>query len=326
MYDNLSFKLPTEGLHKRTLEGFEQSLQYLNTSYRTEENQTRYYQSRKYKYSVSFTDRYIRFYKFSAPTFLYGTNEIQFQFGEIYQVISKLIDETKLPIDQAEVTRIDVAGNLEVEKPPTEYFEVLGKNSRFKMRLPYPNSLNYQQKSNRRRLIFYDKLAERIDKGYQLVNPENKTLRYEMKLIKSPHKALKTPPMKFIDLTSKSHQTALLKLWKKEYEMINKVGEAESLSNVKIHTPKDLFDYAAFLQLNNQNTLDHTYKQINNWKESGTISQKFIENFNNKLKELQYKYRPTLTDRKSSKVEELNSLVMKQFGLLMGDANSEPFF
>lgn len=321
MYDTISFKLPTSCITNEELANFKYSLEYLKTIYRTEDNPTEYFQSKRKKFEVSITKNYIRFSKFSAPDYLHDTNERQFYFEEMVDVIDQLTKEAELPIDKAEVTRVDVASNFNVKHEPTSYFNILDTTRNFSLRIPYPNSLNYQQKTNRKRLIFYDKKIERASKGYSLVNEHNHSLRYELKLIKSPHKALKRESIILADLANKTTQIALLELWKKEYDLINKIDTDACSFSYPIQTPKELIEYLAWLQFSNNEVRTSTYNHINKWVSSGTLGRKFKENTHRKLNEINMKYsltKPLCNNKDLSLVQELNALFMNKFEFIMG--------
>jgi hypothetical protein len=321
MYDNVDLKLSTDNITDTELESFKHSLQYLNTSFRNEENQTEYFRSTEFNFKVSITSNYIRLYAFSLPSLLFGTNERSFEFSCTNQAIKKITEVTQLPMERAFVTRVDVASNFNVKQEPISYFNILDTTRNFSLRIPYPNSLNYQQKTNRKRLIFYDKKIERASKGYSLVNEHNHSLRYELKLIKSPHKTLKRDSIKLADLANKTTQIALLKLWKKEYDLINKVDTNACSFSYPIQTPKELIEYLAWLQFSNNEVRTSTYNHINKWVSSGTLGRKFKENTHRKLNEINMKYSLFKSTRNSldlSLANELNLLLMNKFDLLIG--------
>ena len=329
MYDNVDLKLSTDNITNTELERFKHSLQYLNTSFRNEENQTEYFRSTKFNFKVSITSNFIRLYAFSLPSFLYGTNEQSFEFSCTNQAIKKITGVTQLPMERAFVTRIDVASNFKVKHEPTSYFNVLDTSRNFSLRIPYPNSLNYQQKTNRKRLIFYDKKIERASKGYSLVGDYNNSLRYELKLIKGPHKTLKRDSITLADLTNKTTQIALLELWKKEFDLIKKVDMDECTFSYPIQTPKELIEYLAWLQFSNNKVRTSTYNHINKWVSSGTLGRKFKENTHRKLNEINMKYnlfKSTINSLDLSLANELNLLLMNKFELITRGINRNHFF
>ena len=326
MYDNVDLKLSTDNITDTELEHFKYSLKYLNTSYRNEEQPTEYYRSNEHNFKVSITQNYIRVYAFSLASFLFGTNEQSFDFSCTNQAIKKITEVTQLPMEKAFVTRVDVATNLNVKNKPTSYFPILDKTRNFSLRIPYPNSLNYQQKTNKKRLIFYDKKIERVSKGYSLINEQNNSLRYELKLIKSPHKAIKRDSITLVDLANKTTQIALLELWKKEYDLINKIDVEGGNFSYPIETPKELVEYLAWLQLSNEEFRTLTYSHINKWVSSGTLGRKFKENTHKKLTEINMRYslsNPNDNNKESSLVNELNQLVMSKFNIIMGGVKSK---
>lgn len=321
MYDNVNLKLEMDKLSQDELLRFKSELQYLNTSYRLEEHITERFKSKKHLFEVSISKNILRIKKLSLPVLIYGTNEMNFDFKATQSAIDKLKEITGLPIEKAIVTRIDIAANLEVTHKPIEYFSVLDKSRNFSLRITYPNSLNYQQKTNKKRLIFYDKKIERKEKGYILKNEFENSLRYELKLLSSPHKQLKINQIYFAQLTEKNLQRRLIELWKKEFENIRIIEKTNQFLDYPFSTPKEVIEYLAWQQLTSEQCRTTTFQKIDSWYSSGTIGYKFKENFYAKLNQLNTKYNDYQLIHSNNQKPlgmELKDLVMNKFNLLIG--------
>lgn len=121
----------------------------------------------------------------SLPKFLYGNNVCQLTRKEVGLAIEKLSDRLHLPLDDADITKIEVGANICLAKQHTAYTRLLGDMPRMQ-RVSMADSLYYQGSGRvyPRQYYFYDKVAEvkkhggTMPQGLEAAN----MMRYEMRL------------------------------------------------------------------------------------------------------------------------------------------------
>lgn len=136
------------------------------------------------------TDNEIRLTEGSLQKWYMGSNTGNWRRGDVERAMRKLTDETNLPWDKAEVTRLDSGRNLyELKYPPQEYYSRLGECKRYERTTPRNGTLMYTNSEGTRQIYFYDKLKEfqkNIDKEPQEIRElfENSRgiIRVEMRI------------------------------------------------------------------------------------------------------------------------------------------------
>src|SRR5271157_4804561 len=99
----------------------------------------------------------------SLPRFFYGNNAMSLKRDTTKQAIEKMSDELHLPMNQAKVSRLDIAENIMIEKPVIAYLPQF-------VSAPYLNKDSYCNgegvlfKNRQKALAFYDKPKEISDK------------------------------------------------------------------------------------------------------------------------------------------------------------------
>ncbi|MBR6541008.1 MAG: hypothetical protein IKT74_05730 [Bacteroidales bacterium] len=135
--------------------------------------------------------------------------------------IERLADVLHLPMNKAEITRLDLATNLIMNYPPNVYLKHLGE-LKFTERLIQPNSLYYQGASGV--LCFYDKNKESKGNVPELYRERN-VLRYEQRYTRQLHKAFQTQAVTAEMLFNEAFYIGLVKRWREAYEQVQKVND-----------------------------------------------------------------------------------------------------
>ena len=163
------------------------------------------------------------------------------------QAIQNLSDDLHLPIDEAQVSRIDFAHNFIMQYEPEVYYPYLGESQYFK-RYIQPESLYY--KNGSRTKLFYDKPAEAKSKGYKI--PEvwtlKNVLRYEIRYRRRLNKQLKEPEIKAGTLYEEQFYIKLINRYVSDFKSIHKHSEI-NLDTENMSTPKDFWDQMALLMI-----------------------------------------------------------------------------
>ena len=124
----------------------------------------------------------------SLCKFLYGNNIVNFTRTDTRLAFEKLSDTLHISLNNATVSRMDVAYNFEVTHPPESYFYHLGNLPYYKrleqMFYKGVEGLYYSSVSDKKQLVFYDKIKETTNrKDYVPPEYQNKNLlRYELRL------------------------------------------------------------------------------------------------------------------------------------------------
>lgn len=166
----------------------------------------------------------------SLPKFLYGNNVCQLTRKEVGLAIEKLSDRLHLPLDDADITKIEVGANICLAKQHTAYTRLLGDMPRMQ-RVSMADSL-YFQGSGRvypRQYYFYDKVAEvkkhggTMPQGLEAAN----MMRYEMRLNGRLPFQLSIPEFKGSTLQDRVVYQELINRWLNGYLSIHKLVNME---------------------------------------------------------------------------------------------------
>ena len=166
----------------------------------------------------------------SLPKFLYGNNVCQLTRKEVGLAIEKLSDRHHLPLDDADITKIEVGANICLAKQHTAYTRLLGDMPRMQ-RVSMADSLYYQGSGRvyPRQYYFYDKVAEvkkhggTMPQGLEAAN----MMRYEMRLNGRLPFQLSIPEFKGSTLQDRVVYQELINRWLNGYLSINKLVNME---------------------------------------------------------------------------------------------------
>lgn len=166
----------------------------------------------------------------SLPKFLYGNNVCQLTRKEVGLAIEKLSDRLHLPLDDADITKIEVGANICLAKQHTAYTRLLGDMPRMQ-RVSMADSLYYQGSGRvyPRQYYFYDKVAEVKKHGGtmpQCLEAAN-MMRYEMRLNGRLPFQLSIPEFKGSTLQDRVVYQELINRWLNGYLSINKLVNME---------------------------------------------------------------------------------------------------
>lgn len=178
------------------------------------------------------------------------------------RAIEQLADVLILPIQQAEVKRIDFAENIIVSSSPESYYPFFGTSQYYK-RLLQPKSVYYQ--NGMRTKLFYNKIAENKSKGE--ATPENlvnrHVLRYELRYTSRLLRQFNINTLQAKELSTEPFYLDMVNRWIAEYKAIDKISIINfDLENMK--QPKDFFTQLLLLKINEigQNNLFELVEQL----------------------------------------------------------------
>lgn len=222
-------------------------------------------------YKVLINPNKISFTKCSLCRFKFGNNLKTLSGGDTRRIIGQMEDELHLPINEANLTRIDLAQHIPMKHNPGLYLPLLGY-CRYYKRLEQPNGINYI--NTKRVMAFYNKTVEQQDKNKPLpeIYEDKNLLRYELRFIKRLTEQFNLPKVTCSLLYDEKFHVMLVKQWRNEYLNINKVSiNTESI--IPTGSSKHLIEQLAARTILNIGQ-EHLFSLIKEWQELDAITKK----------------------------------------------------
>ena len=222
---------------------------------------------------VNVTENRVKISESSLCKWFLGENFQTLTRGDTKRAIEKMSDLLKLPMQKADITRIDLAQNIIVKYETPVYFNHLGILQYYK-RLPQDRGLYYD--NDNRMLVFYDKVAEYKYKKLpvpQLYENRN-VLRYEMRFFRQLLKQFNLPELKAEMLYNENFYINIINRWHKEYKNINKIRNTNNINYTMIKTKEQLKKQALLLLIIEQGGELEFYKRINEAQSKVELSNK----------------------------------------------------
>lgn len=197
-------------------------------------------------YKISVSDQCVRIGKGSLCKYYLGDNFQTMTREDTRMAIEKISDTLHLPIDQAQITRIDVAQNLILEHPTEVYWNHLGASYPNK-RLLQSDGLYY--KNPRGLLVFYDKIKEQKKKRQTIpeLYRDKNVLRYEARYTNRLNNTFKVNRVTGSLLYDEAFYSGLMNRWEDSYKAINKINDVTM--NIKAMKTKSEINIMGILSL-----------------------------------------------------------------------------
>lgn len=192
--------------------------------------------------------------------------------SDIQRAIEKLSDTLHLPMQKANISRLDIAQNFITKHPPEVYLNHLG-SLKYAKRLQEPNGLYYIQTDGR--LCFYDKNCEQKNKGEPI--PElyegRNVLRYEQRYTKRIASHLEVPEVTGALLYDEAFYIKLLNGWRDAYISIQKINDV-SLNFGMMKTKQELYRMGILSLVEQSGGLIQVIEQISEGQKRGELTNK----------------------------------------------------
>ena len=199
------------------------------------------------------------------------------------RAVEKLSDLLHLPMDKAQVTRIDVSQNFIMKHPPSVYLQHLGV-LKGAARLEEPNTLYYRKQD--RGLCFYDKAREQKAKRETL--PElfegRNVLRYEQRYTGRLAKHLGVQEVRASMLYDEAFYIDLLNRWRDDYKAIQKINDVQ-LNFDCMRNKKDLNRMGLLSLVERVGGLNAMMNQITEAQQQGKLNRKQAFDLRQAIKE-----------------------------------------
>lgn len=177
--------------------------------------------------------------KGSLPKYFLPSNAYTLTRATVQQAIESLSDSLHIDISRAILTRADVSTVIPTQRPPADYYQLLGNKPHFKRVLATADTLYYT--TAQRQAIFYDKTREAAAKG-AIIPPAlagYNLLRYELRFLhrlKQQFRQTDRPTGRL--LYEPNFYSWLVCQWAREFESITKLKHSSIMSD-NLRTPKE---------------------------------------------------------------------------------------
>lgn len=236
-----------------------------------------------------------------------GDNQKTMTRGDIQRAVERLSDTLHLPINKAEVTRLDLAQNLSMRYPVEVYLNHLGELKKYK-RVPLIQigSLNYYRADST--ICFYDKVKElktKREKVDELYNGRN-ILRYELRYTKQIAKQLNTTEVRCSNLYDEDFYVDMLNRWRNSYLAIKKINDI-TLNWNQMKTRHDLYSLGVKALIERVGGEINLLDQLSEAQKQGLCTKKQAYDLRKVIKDITQDKRDLTA--KSEAVEELTEKV-----------------
>lgn len=248
----------------------------------------------------------------SICKFLYGNNLVNFTRHDTQLAFEKLSDTLHISLNNATVTRMDIAYNFDVTHPPESYFYHLGNLPYYKrleqMFFKGVEGLYYSSVTDKKQLVFYNKIKETTNRKDAI--PEeyrNKNwLRYELRMKNHIKQLFKVDKVTVPMLYDVGFYNRIVDYWKSEYRKIVKVNEYE-IDITGCKGIRDLNKMGLLLLIEQHGGMIEFFKVLEQQYKIGILDKRQLSEIKRQTKELMQSESVGIV--RSPLVDELNALV-----------------
>ena len=203
--------------------------------------------------------------------------------SDIKEGIERLSNALHVPMEEANVTRLDIAANIILKHPVEAYLSHLGAMPK-KQRFEQPNSLYY--KGGSIMVALYDKVKERANAGAavpEIYNNRN-VLRYEVRILQRLTKALNVPKATGGLLYDETFYINMVKLWRSYYTKIQKVNVIV-MDWERVKTKRELYKVGLLELIEKNGGQVKAISQINEAAKMGDLTHKQAHDMREAIRE-----------------------------------------
>jgi hypothetical protein len=152
----------------------------------------------------------------SLSKLYFGENQSSLSRSTTKDALNMLADALSIPLELADITRIDVACNLPMQHDVPAYYPSLG-DARHYRRLEQNNGIYYS--NHQKQMLFYGKLHEQQIKQVPVlpIFQQRNVLRYELRFMNRVKNQFNLSELKPDKLTDEQFYIDILNRWKDEY-------------------------------------------------------------------------------------------------------------
>jgi len=197
--------------------------------------------------------------------------------GDTQRAIERLSDTLHLPIEKANVSRLDIAQNFILKKGVENYYNHFGElkhggRSPITRNGEIEGMYYYQSKGL---LVFYDKVKEQMTKRQSIpeLYQNRNVMRYEQRYLRRLPKALNVERVTASMLYSEKFYMDVINRWKENYFNIKKLNDI-TLNFEGMKSKKDLHNRGVLALVQMAGGELNFISQIQEAQRNGTISRK----------------------------------------------------
>ncbi len=193
--------------------------------------------------------------------------------GDTKRAIEKMSDMLHLPMQKADITRIDLAQNFIVKHETDVYYNHLGL-LQYYSRLEQNKGLYYN--NNTKLLVFYDKVAEYKYKHLPvpILYQNRNVLRYEMRFTRQLLKQFNTPQLIAEKLYNEQFYIDIINRWYEAYKNIHKIRNLNNIDFTMIKTKEQLKLQGVSLLILEQGGELEFLKKLDEAQKKGELTKK----------------------------------------------------
>lgn len=255
------------------------------------------------KLQISVTDKRISIPKGNLKGWFFDNPFYDFKRGSTEEAISKLSDSLMLPMELAEVTRVDLGPTISMKHPPDVYYPYLEYKQGYD-RHQMNNGIYFQNKTDT--LVFYHKQRQCKAKGYTIPDDKKKRnhARIEQRIPKGVKHFFKKDSVIVKDLYDEAFYMTVLDSWKESYFQIEK-KKSKMAALAPTGSSKEFINYLACVGLSKIG-YSEAMKQIKEWQQMDQISKKQASDLRKKIIEIN---RSDYFEKGNELMEELDQKV-----------------
>lgn len=274
MYDTINLKLSNAKVeHTDFLAEVPLYLEQDSITHHEHSSGQRYITGKLGNLSVSINNYRVAIKDGSICKWKLGDNYQTMGRRDMQEAIEALSDTLHLPMNKADVTRIDVGYTMIVKEPTEIYTYHLGELKNARRSMFGNGTLYYYRRNGAEAICFYDKNREWRAKGETI--PElyrnRNVLRYEQRYLKNLPNLLKTAEVTGESLYNENFYMYLLKRWGDTYKAIEKINDREI--SPRITTKKDFYRMAVFEFVKNAGGKENVLSMIKRQQRRGNITK-----------------------------------------------------
>lgn len=235
------------------------------------------------KLAVNVTEKRIKIKKGNLKHYFFSNPFYDFKRGSFEEAIMMLSDELQLPMDKADVTRIDIGPTLSMKQDARLYFNHLGYAKGYK-RNDMDNGIVYKGSSDAFAIYHKQNQLEETGKPIPKDKKGRNHLRAELRVTKNLSDYFKKENIIAKDLYDERFYIQVIDKWKETYYKISKISD-ELNSIEPSGKVKDFLQNLACIGLS---TLDQgkVLSTVKEWQRKGFITPKQAYDLRDRLMEL----------------------------------------
>lgn len=258
-------------------------------------------------YKISVTESGVNIKGCSLTKWFMGDNFKEMGRRDTQQAIENLSDALHLPIEKANITRLDFALNIPVKHPIEVYFNHLGGLNHYKKLLQKSGCLSLYYSQNNEQYVFYDKVREQKIKGDFIpeLYQDRNVLRIEQRYLKRIAQRLKIDIVTANKLYDVDFFNALYNRLGDTYQAIEKTNNSTINLN-EMKAKRELYDMGV-MALIEMFGKENVISQIKEGQQIGKLTKKQAYDLREAINEV-YK-RQIKINCQNDVIDELNKRV-----------------